>query len=230
VGAHRPAPPSPILALVKRRLRASWLGCCPPCRAAPMAPHASPPCGAARGPFPTPTASLIKDTPSPLWPLFFPLSSSLASVRSSSPSPPSSLSLALCPRWPTELPPPCRLHTAAPGPAQPPSLSRGVPAGRATPRPPATLPGRATAPPRAWPPHGDRIERTCSIGWARATVPRLGLKCRPNTVRQFSDFQFLFNISEIRINLENVWKIQYYLEKYETHFCILHKNSSTHRN
>jgi hypothetical protein len=65
---------------------------------------------------------------------------------------------------------------------------------------------RATAPTR-----GDRTERTCAapagmgwLGrWARPPVPGLRLKCRSSTVRQFSDFQFSFNIPEIHINFKN---------------------------
>jgi hypothetical protein len=78
--------------------------------------------------------------------------------------------------------------------------------------------------------HAGRATVLACVGqWARPTVLGLGLKCQPSTVRRFSEFQFLFNISEIHINFKNAKKIQYYLEKYDTNFYILHKSSSTHK-
>jgi hypothetical protein len=90
--------------------------------------------------------------------------------------------------------------TAPPCPAQPSSLPRGVPAGCATPCPPAGS-GR---PRRA---HARNVGCRGPAGplcrWTRPIVLGLGLESWSSTVRRFSDFQFLFNILEKLYKLQN---------------------------
>jgi hypothetical protein len=71
---------------------------------------------------------------------------------------------------------------------------------------------RPSAKPRhhMWPPRRARARSTgwhepagplCC--WSRPIVSGLELKCRPSTMRRFSDFEFSFNILEIHINFKN---------------------------
>jgi hypothetical protein len=125
--------------------------------------------------------------------------------------------LELCRRLKTLLcrsvfsaPPPPAIFSENPAaphfPAQPSLLPHGVPAERATPRPPVKPHRRASGHHvvTALSAHAQYGSTGTQCRWTRPTVSGLRLKCRPSTVRRFFDFQFLFNISKIHINFKNV--------------------------
>jgi hypothetical protein len=127
------------------------------------------------------------------------------------------LSERRCPRRNTAAPPHPPPHRRPTPLVTSPHCPHAHAADRTTREPPAS-PGRPRH--RAVAPvatgrctHGSHAHRAAWHGpagplchWARPTVLGLGLESQPNTVRQFSDFQFLFII------LENSYKLQKCIE------------------